>query len=65
MNIPDNYDLWEEHEAEQERRLAQLPECDHCGKPIQDEHYFDINGDVMCEECLIENFRKDTDDYVS
>ena len=53
------------YDREQTRLLKQLPECDYCGKPIQDEHYFDINGDVMCEKCLIRSFRKDTDDYVS
>ena len=61
MNIPDNYDLWESHDREQERQLSQLPVCDYCHKPIQDEHYFDINGDVICEKCLISTFRKDVD----
>ena len=65
MNIPDNYDQWLAHERQQERQLAQLPKCDYCNQPIQDEHLFDINGDVMCEKCLIREFRKDVEDYVS
>ena len=53
------------HDSEQEKRLDQLPQCDYCRKPIQDDHYFDINGDTLCEKCLISEFRKDVDDYVA
>lgn len=56
---------FEHHDREQAKREKQLPKCDYCNKPIQDEHLFDICGDVFCEKCLIRNFRKDTDDYVS
>ncbi len=44
------------HEREQERLAAQLPECDYCGSSI-DDHYFNINGDIICEGCLNDNFR--------
>lgn len=64
MNIPDNYDLWESHEREQAKRLQKLPVCEVCGNPIQDEHLFLINDEFVCTECLIRDFRKDTDDYV-
>lgn len=50
---------FEAHDRAQTKRLAQLPECDYCHNPIQDEHYFDINGDVMGEKCLNNNFRKE------
>ena len=49
--IPDNYDLYVEHEAEQERWLASRPKCDKCGEPIQDDYAFDIEGDILCYEC--------------
>ena len=55
---------YERHEAEQERRLAELPVCEICGEPIQDEHLFLINDEFVCTACLIRDFRKDTDDYV-
>ena len=55
----DPLDDFNRHDREQAKRLEQLPECDHCHKPIQDEHYFDINGDVICEKCLNNNFRKE------
>lgn len=57
MSIPDNYDQWLAHERQQERQLAQLPKCDRCGEPIQGEHYFDIYGDIYCEECGHKLFR--------
>ena len=51
-------------EAEQQRELEKLPNCCHCGEPIQDEHLFDVNGDLFCEECMMENFKKPIESYV-
>lgn len=48
-----DHDRWQ---REQERLAAQLPECDHCGKPV-DDYYYNINGEIICEDCLSENFR--------
>lgn len=56
----DDFDRWD---AEQERQLAQLPKCDCCGEPIQDEHYFDVHGEILCEECMNDLFRKGVDQY--
>lgn len=58
MNIPDMYDQWLAHERQQERQLARLPKCERCHDPIQ-EYYFDIYGDIYCEECGIKMFRKE------
>jgi hypothetical protein len=44
----------------QERLLAQLPVCEICDNPIQADHYYEINGDVICPGCL-DYFRKDVD----
>ena len=49
----------EMHEAEQERQLSELPVCDHCEQPIQDEHYYEVNGGNICPECLETYFRKE------
>lgn len=54
----DNYDLWEAHDHEQEQALADSLHCEYCGKPIQDDYYWDINCVVLCEACLNDNFRK-------
>ena len=59
--MPDNYSQWEAHERERERRLAQLPTCDICDNPIQDDHFYLINGDNVCPDCLENEFRKDVD----
>ena len=59
MNIPDNYELWEAHDREQEKALSDSIHCEYCGKPIQEDFFFEINGDVMCESCLVRNFRKE------
>ena len=49
------------HDREQERKLNRLPKCDICGEPIVGEHYYLIHKDRVCQECLDENYRMDTD----
>lgn len=65
MNTPDNYDLWEAHEAEQQKLLELLPECEICGVTIQDDYYFEINDAIICENCMNEQYRKRTEDFIS
>ena len=48
-----DFDRWE---REQELRTADLPECDICGRPMED-HYYNLYGEKCCEDCLDENFR--------
>lgn len=50
-----DFDKWD---AEQARLLEQLPKCDICDHPIQDDHYYRINGENYCPSCL-EYFRKE------
>lgn len=59
----DNYDLWEAHDREQAEELEKLPVCDCCGERIQDEYYYEIDGEILCEECLKDRYRRDTEDY--
>lgn len=63
MNIPDNYDLWEDHEAEQEKGLEKLPVCENCGQPIQSERCYIINDSFICPDCLESDFGHDTDEF--
>lgn len=60
----DNYGLWERHEAEQQRQLEKCPKCDYCGEYIQDEHLYDLDGTLVCEDCMKSNFKKSTEDYM-
>ena len=43
-------------ERQQEQLAANLPKCDICGRTIED-HYFNIYGEICCEDCLEDNFR--------
>lgn len=61
--MTDNYDLWQQHEAEQQMKLDNTPRCDICGDHIQDTYCFEINGERICEDCLNENYRKDIELY--
>jgi formylmethanofuran dehydrogenase subunit E len=45
------------HDAEQQRRLDNLPRCCYCDEPIQDEYAYLIDGEWICEECMKEQFR--------
>ena len=53
----DNYD------RAQAQALAKLPRCSECDEPIQDDYCYEINGELICEECLKDNHRKSTEDY--
>lgn len=63
MYVPDNYDAYRMHEAEQAEKELKCPICCECGEYITDEHYFDLNGEYFCQECLEDRFMKWTDDY--
>lgn len=52
------------YDAEQEKALSRLPVCADCGHPIQDEHFYLINGEYICPVCIENNYRRNTDDYI-
>ena len=60
----DNYEAWKMHDAEENESLDRLPVCDYCGEPIQDEYLYEIDGELYCEDCMKEHFRKPTDKYM-
>jgi formylmethanofuran dehydrogenase subunit E len=53
----DNYD------RAQAKALEALPRCSECDEPIQDEYCYQINGELICEECLKE-YRRSTEDFI-
>ena len=59
----DDFDRLDAHQARME---ARLPRCENrrCNKRIDDEFYFEIDGEILCEECAHRRYRKRTDDYV-
>lgn len=56
----DAYDDFVMHDAQHERWLAQLPVCEICGMPIQDDYYYVIDDTIICCDCLGE-YLKDHD----
>lgn len=54
-----DFDRYDRYQAKEE---AKLPHCDRCGCAI-DDHYYNINGDIFCKECLDDEFRHDVEEY--
>lgn len=52
------------HDAEQEAALELLPVCTICMEHIQDDHCYNINDEIICERCMVEQFRHDTTDFM-
>lgn len=52
------------YQEEQDKQLQKLPKCSICDEPIQDDHLYEINDEVVCEECLKDNFRKNVEDFI-
>ena len=63
MYIPDNYDAFKHHDAEQEAAAERLPVCCECGERIESEFCYQINDEILCEDC-IENYKKFTSDLM-
>lgn len=61
--IPDALDQWDKYDAEQCRLMDQLPECDYCAAPITADHYYLINDEIICPDCLDSFFRKEVDNF--
>ena len=60
----DNYKAWEYAERERERRLEMLPICEKCHERIQDEDYYDVDGEILCEGCMKRKYRRKTEDLI-
>lgn len=59
--MEDAYSQWQRRERQLERRLMARPRCADCGKHIQDDHGYLIEGYLVCPDCLETNYRKDID----
>lgn len=54
---------WERRDYEQQRWLNRRPRCSCCGEHIQDEVCYEINDKLFCEECMKDEFERDTEDF--
>ena len=64
MKRMDNLDLFERHDAEQERKLQKLPVCDKCKNPIQQEKAVYYNDQWICEECEFDLWNDIREDFL-
>ena len=48
-----------------EEQAEKLPVCSECGERIDGEVAFEIDGEYICEECLIENHRVWVEDLIN
>ena len=42
--------------------MEERPICEYCDNPVSGDHYYNINGDVICQQCMEEHFRREIDD---
>ena len=45
-------------------REAKLPQCEDCGNPINDDIYFNVEGEFLCEKCMHERYARNTEDWL-
>lgn len=57
-----DFELWD---AEQSKQIEKLPKCRICNEPIQDDYLFEIDGELICEDCLKNEYRQETEKYIS
>lgn len=55
-----DFHLWEREQQEWE---DSLPRCEDCGEPI-DEYVWNIDDQILCEDCARKKYRRDAEDYV-
>lgn len=55
---------FDRYDAEQQKQLEKCPKCSMCDEYIQSDHFYEINDEVICEECINDNFRKNTEDFM-
>lgn len=51
------------YDREQEEALKRLPICEKCRRRIQDDDYYAIEGEVLCEGCMKDKYRRSVEDY--
>lgn len=54
----------ERYYGEQDEALEKLPKCSICGEAIQDDFLYEINDELVCEECLEREFKRRIEEYV-
>lgn len=50
---------------EEDEWRESLPKCCNCQNPIDDDYFYDIEGDFYCFDCLKKLYRKDICEYMN
>lgn len=60
----DDFDYLDRRQAEAE---ARLPVCEDkkCHKRIDEDFYYEIDNEILCEECMKRRYRRSTEDLVN
>lgn len=53
MYVPDNYDLFEQHERQMERAFEHCPKCDKCESPL-DYQAYRCDDKLLCWDCAVD-----------
>lgn len=56
---------FDRQDREQARIWERLPFCEDkkCHRKIDDDYYFDVDGEILCEECMIRRYRRNIADF--
>lgn len=60
----DDFDRLDRKQAEYE---ARLPRCEgkKCGKRIDEDFYYEIDNEILCEECMKKRYQRSTEDFAN
>ena len=48
-------------DRQQTQGMSLLRRCEDCGKAIQDDYYFDVEGEILCQGCMEQRYRRVND----
>ena len=55
-----DFNAWDREQQEAEDLL---PMCDSCHERV-DDYVYDINGEILCIQCLVARYRKSVEDLL-
>jgi formylmethanofuran dehydrogenase subunit E len=56
---------FDRYDAAQAMREAMLPKCESCGEPIHDDIYYEVDGEILCGECMHDRYARSTEDWLN
>lgn len=56
---------FDRYDALMAAREAQLPQCERCGEPVDDDIYFEIDNEILCEKCMHDMYARNTEDWIN